>query len=155
MQVISIPDMRIEGSHVTFANVDGEQVKVAVCGLCSALVAVNDDGELRHLISHVDSTTDSGTPVGASNGPSPDPSNAVPAPAPPVHPLADVAALTLAQLLPTVTEATATHRTDCTWCTPATQRRCPLLGLAVAALDLTICCWRITKVAQTGERGVS
>ena len=57
MKAIGIPDMRREGSHVGLRDLGGEPVNVAVCGLCSALVAVNDDGELRHLLSHVDSGT--------------------------------------------------------------------------------------------------
>lgn len=55
MRTIGVPDMRVEGSHVALADVGGVPVNVAICGLCSALVAVKDDGELRHLLSHVDS----------------------------------------------------------------------------------------------------
>lgn len=45
-------DMRLEGRHIALASIAGSQVLIAVCGLCSALISIDDDGELRHLRFH-------------------------------------------------------------------------------------------------------
>ena len=47
----------IEGRHLVLLAADAGYgapgpVPVAVCGLCSALVSVEHDGELRHLRAH-------------------------------------------------------------------------------------------------------
>lgn len=47
----------IEGVHVVLMAHDAGQgvpgpVPCAVCGICSAVVAVAHDGELRHLLAH-------------------------------------------------------------------------------------------------------
>ena len=47
-------DMRIEGRHLTLITNHGACIPFAVCGLCSAVVAIHDEGELRHLLFHVD-----------------------------------------------------------------------------------------------------
>lgn len=49
-------DLRREGRHITLMN-----RQIAICGLCSALVATDDDGELRHLLFH--SATDTIRPT--------------------------------------------------------------------------------------------
>jgi hypothetical protein len=45
-------ELRIEGRHITLTTGNGEPLPVAVCGLCSALVARAHDGELRHAVFH-------------------------------------------------------------------------------------------------------
>jgi hypothetical protein len=48
---------RIEGRHIVLMAFDAGNgipwpVPCAVCGICSALVAVEPDGEMRHLVAH-------------------------------------------------------------------------------------------------------
>jgi hypothetical protein len=45
-------DLRTEGRHAVLLTGPGRHPPVAVCGLCSVLVAVDDDGELRHAVLH-------------------------------------------------------------------------------------------------------
>lgn len=54
-------DMRIEGRHVTLITAHATPVPFAVCGLCSALVAIDDEGELRHLLFHSATSTIGGS----------------------------------------------------------------------------------------------
>jgi hypothetical protein len=39
---------RTASSHVTLIADTGHLLSVAVCGLCSALIEIGNDGELRH-----------------------------------------------------------------------------------------------------------
>jgi hypothetical protein len=59
-------------------------------------------------------------------------------------------AAAIMQLLPAVNDAAAAHRVD-GWlcCIDADRRDCPVLGLAVAALDLILRCWR-TRSERSG-----
>lgn len=45
-------EVRREGRLVAVRTAAGARLPVAVCGLCSALVAVDGDGELRHARFH-------------------------------------------------------------------------------------------------------
>jgi len=45
-------DLRTEGRHVTLLIDSGSVLPVTVCGLCSALVDIGNDGELRHALFH-------------------------------------------------------------------------------------------------------
>ena len=45
-------ELRIEGRHLTLVTDHGTRIPFAVCGLWSAVVAIYDEGELRHLLFH-------------------------------------------------------------------------------------------------------
>jgi hypothetical protein len=53
-------DMRIEGRYLTLVTDHGTRIPSAVCGLCSAVVAIHDEGELRRLLFHADTGAISG-----------------------------------------------------------------------------------------------
>jgi hypothetical protein len=60
------------------------------------------------------------------------------------------------QLLPAVNEVVVAHRADDAdsvgrHCAFADRRDCPTLGLAAAALDLIIRCWRPTRSKRDGQ----
>jgi hypothetical protein len=60
------------------------------------------------------------------------------------------------RLLPAVNEAVTAHRAaTCLCCTDPDRHDCPVLGLASAALDLIIRCWRIKKSERDGPSGHS
>lgn len=44
--------LRIEGRHTVLVTANGQRQPVAICGICSALIAIERDGELRHLLFH-------------------------------------------------------------------------------------------------------
>jgi hypothetical protein len=46
--------LRVEGRHLTLIPDNGARIPFAVCGLCSAVVAIHHEGELRHLLFHAD-----------------------------------------------------------------------------------------------------
>lgn len=62
-------DLRIEGRHAVLLTSDGQRLSISVCGLCSALIATDNDGELRHLLFH--DATDTIDPSHPAPSPSP------------------------------------------------------------------------------------
>jgi hypothetical protein len=64
----------------------------------------------------------------------------------------DLAAVIM-QLLPAVNDVVAAHGADggCYRCAVADRRDCPTLGLAAAALDLIVQCWRMTRSTRDGQ----
>jgi hypothetical protein len=69
-----LPDMRQEARHVNVTTTPGPALPVALCGLCSALVAIDDEGELRHALFHDATDTIPPTPTRPPSSP-PSPSS--------------------------------------------------------------------------------